>query len=162
MKQVKLVDFLNKSQSYEKEYPAPFDRRLSQAVKWGAISIPTTALFSIFLLPLLAQFLGLKFFLLVPDLFFGLVDFSGTSALIGVAIAVLGAYPFYRFYHHTKGLTEGNLFNQRIGVGIAGCGAIHLVTVGLPMLIAAVNLLIWTVMIVAIIGGVIGALGSRR
>ncbi len=142
MNAMSLEQFTNRAVRYE-AWRAPFDPRLRQAVQMSSVSIPAGTIVA------LLSSAGVSF-AHNSDFFWGFqVSFAswmGVLALVSPFVmmaALVSAVGGYYLWENTRGLSAGNLFWQRVATGIALWGAINTLAVGIPVLMLALNLLIW-------------------
>ena len=150
MNAISLEEFRGRAVRYE-AWRAPFDPRVRQAVQMSGVTIPAGTITALLSSAGVTFAHTSEFFWVFEDSFGGWMGALAIISPLVMLAALVSAVAGYYLWENTRGLSAGNLFWQRVATGIALWGAVNTLAVGIPVLMLAVNLLIWIGAIVLVI-----------
>ena len=150
---ISLSMFLERSISYEREWPTPLDTQLRRHLLISLASTLGVIPLSVFLLALLTSLGQGGFFL------FGRAFAVGTLALllspVGVTTIALTILGHAALWYKSDGLQAAAWHWHQLALGLAVAGAMYLVLLGLPVLLVVLNLAVWLLIILACLFGIL-------
>lgn len=145
MRKVPTKELLRKIDRGGRKLPAPYDQQLRRAILIGGISAAAAIPVSLFFVPVLSSWAYSGFFWFLGNVSVTLLALL--SSPVGVAINLMTLLGTALLWYLTDGLRSAPISWHRVGFGLSAVGAVDLAIVGMPVLIVALNVVVWIAVI---------------